>query len=58
MLDPIDLLFALFRVELTDTWTLISMIVLMVWGFKVKINDLKAKGVQLDTPVFFYDNGK
>ncbi len=63
LFDPIDLIFALFKVELTDIWMLITMIVLMVWGSSKQIRDLKNKGISPDTPVIGFevaeeDNGK
>ena len=61
--DPVDVLFSLFKIELTDTWTLISMVVLMIWGGAVMINKLKAQNIPLDTPVIGFEvprseNGK
>lgn len=61
--DPVDVLFSLFKIELTDTWTLISMVVLMIWGGAVMLNKLKAQNIPLDTPVIGFEvprseNGK
>lgn len=63
LFDPIDLFFALFKVELTDQWMLISMIILMIWGGYKQIKNLKANGIALDTPLIGFevprgDNGK
>ena len=63
LFDPVDLLFSLFRIELTDTWTLIAMVVLMIWGGYKQITTLKANGIPLDTPIIGFevprsDNGK
>lgn len=63
LFDPVDLLFSLFKIELTDTWTLIAMVVLMIWGGYKQINALKANSIPLDTPVIGFEvprseNGK
>lgn len=63
LFDPIDLLFALFKIELTDHWMLGSMIILMIWGGYKQIGRLKANGIPLDTPLIGFevpkaDNGK
>lgn len=63
LFDPVDLLFSLFKIELTDTWTLIAMIVLMAWGGYKQLNNLKANGIPFDTPLIGFevprsDNGK
>lgn len=55
LFDPIDLFFALFKVELTDHWMLISMIVLMIWGGYRQIQQLKEKGIALDTPLIGFE---
>lgn len=54
--DPIDLFFALFKVELTDQWMLISMIILMIWGGYRQIQRLKAAGISLDTPLIGFES--
>lgn len=61
--DPVDLFFALFKVELTDQWMLIAMILFMGWGGYKQIQKLKASGISLDTPLIGFevpraDNGK
>lgn len=63
LFDPVDLLFSLFKIELTDTWTLTAMVVLMIWGGYKQINSLKTNGISLDTPVIGFEaprleNGK
>lgn len=63
LFDPVDLLFSLFKVELTDTWALIAMVVLMIWGACKQINALKEAGIPLNTPVISFEaprseNGK
>ncbi len=54
--DPIDLFFALFKVELTDHWMLISMIILMIWGGYRQIQRLKELGIPLDTPLIGFES--
>lgn len=54
--DPIDLFFMLFKVELTDQWMLISMIVLMIWGGYKQIKRLKEEGIPLDTPLIGFES--
>ena len=56
--DPIDILFALIKVELTDQWTLIAMIVLMAWGGYKQIQRIKANGIPLDTPLIGFETPK
>lgn len=56
ILDPIDLFFALFKIELTDEWMLISMIVLMIWGGYKQIQKLKAEKIPLDTPLIGFES--
>lgn len=55
LIDPIDLLFALFKIELTDVWTLISMIVLMAFGCYAQFQRLKAKGLSADMPIIGFE---
>ncbi len=62
--DPIDMFFALFKVELTDGWTFLILLVLMAFGAYRQFRALKEKGVPLDTPIIGFetpdkrDNGK
>lgn len=56
LFDPIDLFFALFKIELTDQWMLIAMIVFMVWGGYKQINSLKKNGIPLDTPLIGFES--
>lgn len=63
LFDPIDLVFAIFKLELTDKWMLISMVILMIWGGYKQIGRLKEQGISLDTPLIGFevpkaDNGK
>lgn len=55
LIDPIDLFFALFKIELTDGWTLVIVILLMAVGIPVQINSVKSQGFSLDTPVITYE---
>lgn len=63
LIDPVDLIFSLFKIELTDQWMLISMVVLMAIGGYKQINNLRANCIPLDTPLIGFevprkDNGK
>lgn len=63
LFDPVDMIFALFKIELTDIWVLLSMIILMIWGARKQIRALKEEGIPLDTPIIGFeclraDNGK
>lgn len=63
LFDPIDIMFALLRIELTDTWMLITMIVFMTWGGYKQLQNLKENNIALDTPIIGFevpkgDNGK
>lgn len=63
LFDPIDIFFALFKIELTDKWMLISMIIFMIWGGYKQIKQLEDQGIPLDTPLIGFevpraDNGK
>ena len=51
LFDPIDLFFALFKVEITDFWMLASMIVLMLLGVHKQIDNIKKAGIPLDAPI-------
>ena len=54
--DPTDLIFAFFKIELTDQWTLIAMIVLMIWGGHKQITKLKENNIPLDTPLIGFES--
>ena len=63
LFDPIDLLFNLFKIELTDMITFISMIVLMVLGCVCQLGKLKEQNIPFSTPLIGFevpkeDNGK
>ena len=56
LFDPIDLIFALFKIELTDWWTLGAMVVLMGLGAYKQIKNMKEKGIPLDTPLIGFED--
>ena len=56
LLDPIDMIFAFFKVELTDEWMLISMVVFMALGIYSQIKRLKINNIPLNTPVIVYES--
>ena len=58
LFDPIDMIFALFKIELTDMWMLISMIIFMVWGIYTQIKKLKEDGIPLETPIIGFEISK
>lgn len=55
LFDPIDFIFALFKIELTDGTTLLCMIVLMCIGIPVQLNYIKKQGYSYDTPVIAFE---
>lgn len=55
LFDPIDFLFSLLKIELTDSWTLLAMIILMILGVIKQLNSVKAQGYSYDTPVIAYE---
>lgn len=54
-LDPLDVLFGIFRIELTDGWTLLFMAVFMGLGIPYQIKSVRAQGFTLDTPIVVYE---
>ena len=56
LFDPIDIIFALFKIELTDKWTFFAMVILMGWGGYKQIKKLKEKGIPLDTPLIGFES--
>lgn len=63
LIDPIDLIFALFKIELTDSITLAVMTILVAVGCVVQLNNLSNRGISYDTPIIGFevspsDNGK
>lgn len=55
LFDPIDFIFALFKIELTDGWTLLFMIVFMCVGVPLKIKDIKRQGYDYSTPIITFE---
>lgn len=53
--DPIDLLFALFKIELTDTITLLVMATLLILGCAIQLSRLKTQGIPYDTPIIGFE---
>lgn len=63
LFDPIDLIFALFKIELTDSLTLGVMIILMAVGCVIQLNNLTSRGISYNTPIIGFEvplseNGK
>ena len=56
LFDPIDLFFALFKVELTDHWMFISMIVFMILGGYKQIQQIQRAGIPLNTPLIGFES--
>jgi len=56
LFDPIDFIFALFKIELTDKWTLLAMVILMALGAYKQIKNMKEKGIPLDTPLIGFES--
>ena len=55
LFNPIDALFALFGIELTDEWTLVAMIVLMVvFGYR-QIRTMKREGIPMNAPLIGFE---
>lgn len=55
LFDPLDFIFALFKIELTDGWTLIVLIILMCIGIPFQLNYIKQQGYDYDTPVIAFE---
>lgn len=56
LFDPIDIIFALFKIELTDWWTLGAMVLFMSLGAYQQIKNMKEKGIPLDTPLIGFES--
>lgn len=56
LFDPVDLIFALFKIELTDWWTLGAMVVFMGLGAYKQIKNMKEKGIPLDMPLVVFES--
>lgn len=55
LFDPIDFIFALFKIELTDGWTLLLMIIFMVCGLPIQLGYIKKQGYDYDTPLIVFE---
>lgn len=55
LFDPIDFIFALFKIELTDGWTLLFMVILMCIGLPIQLNSIKQQGYTYDTPIIAFE---
>lgn len=55
LFDPIDFIFALFKIELTDGWTLLFMIILMCIGLPHQLKFIKQQGYDYDTPIITFE---
>lgn len=55
LFDIYDLIFSIFKIELTDGVTLVLMIALMLWGCKKQFDDLRNRGIPLDIPVIGFE---
>lgn len=55
LFDPIDFIFALFKIELTDGWTLLFMIILICVGLPVQLKSIKQQGYTYDTPIIAFE---
>ena len=56
LFDPIDLFFALFKVELTDARTFWVMLGLTGFGVYRQFSIMKKKGVPLDMPIIGFES--
>lgn len=54
--DPVDLLFAMFKIELTDIWTLVCMVLFMAIGAYIQIRNMKQKNIAMNTPLIAYES--
>lgn len=55
LFDPISFIFALFKIELTDEWTLAFMIFFMGIGLPVQLRYIKEQGYDYDTPIIAFE---
>lgn len=55
LFDPVDFIFALFKIELTDGWTLLLMIILMCIGLPIQLDYIKKQGYSYDTPIIAFE---
>lgn len=55
LFEPIDFIFALFKIELTDGWTLLLMVIFMVCGLPIQLGYIKKQGYDYDTPLIVFE---
>lgn len=55
LFDPIDFIFALFKIELTDGWALLIIIIFMCIGIPLQLKSVKNQGYSYDTPIITYE---
>lgn len=55
LFDPTDFIFALFKIELTDGWTLLFMIIFMACGLPIQLGYIKKQGYSYDTPLITFE---
>jgi len=55
LFDPIDFVFALFKIELTDGTTLLLMIIFMCIGLPMQLRYIKKQGYSYDCPVIAFE---
>jgi len=55
LFDPYDLVFALFKVELTDKWTLIFIVIFMIAGIYFQLKSVRDQGYDYNTPLIVYE---
>lgn len=55
LFDPIDFIFALCKIELTDGWTLLIMIIVMCIGVPIQLSFIREQGYTYDTPIIAFE---
>lgn len=55
LFDPVDFIFALFKIELTDGWTLLLMLIFMGCGLPIQFSYIKKQGYSYDTPLIVFE---
>ena len=55
--DPYDILFALFKIELTDFWTLVILIIMLAWACVYTYKHITAV-IPPNTPLIVYERNK
>ena len=56
--DVYDIIFGIFKIELTDGITLIAMLILMPIGIFKQLQSVKAQGYDYSTPIITYETNK